>query len=219
MKGLKLIIVGLVLLISTSVQSQTTVNVNIGTAPQWGPVGYSGARYYYLPDVESYYDIQTAMFIYNVNGNWKRKKYLPTRYKNYDLYRGYKVVMVDYYGTKPYYNFKTYKVKYKKGYQGKAQKTIGAKPGKAKADKAIKAKPAKQQKQNVKPKAAPNKPAKKINKAPKQEFQKSNKQEFKNSPKEMRAPQQSNGGHKGGNGGGPGGGGNGGGNGGGKGKK
>jgi len=50
-------------------------------------------------------------------------------YSHYDLYTGYKVVMTDYHGTTPYTNHNKYKTKYKKGYRGESQKTIGAKPG------------------------------------------------------------------------------------------
>ena len=28
--------------------------------PQWGPSYYDGTRYFYLPDIESYYDIYTS---------------------------------------------------------------------------------------------------------------------------------------------------------------
>jgi hypothetical protein len=38
--------------------SQVSVNVNIGSPPLWGPSGYSNIDYYYLPDVQAYYDIR-----------------------------------------------------------------------------------------------------------------------------------------------------------------
>ena len=129
MKTIKLIIIGIVLFLSGAVRAQVAVNVNIGSPPQWGPVGYTEVRYYYLPDVEAYYDIHTSMFIYFGGGAWIHRAYLPTRYSSYDLYNGYKVVMVDYHGNSPYNNHNKYKTKYKKGYRGAAQKTIGPKPG------------------------------------------------------------------------------------------
>ena len=57
MKTLKIFIIGFVLLLAGSTQAQVSVRLNIGTPPQWGPVGYDNARYYYLPDIECYYDI------------------------------------------------------------------------------------------------------------------------------------------------------------------
>ena len=110
-------------------QAQVSVNVNLNP-PLWGPAGYSGVRYYYLPDVEAYYDVQSSMFIYNRGGKWTRGHHLPLQYNSYDLYSGYKVVMTDYRGNTPYVYFKAHKMKYAKGYHGKDQKTIGNKPGK-----------------------------------------------------------------------------------------
>ena len=94
----------------------------------WGPVGYTGARYYYLPDVESYYDVQSSMFIYYSGGAWIHRAYLPERYRGYDLYGGYKVVMKDYRGNAPYTHFNEYKKKYTRGYHGETQRTIGVRP-------------------------------------------------------------------------------------------
>ena len=130
MKSLKFIVIGMVMFIASTMQAQVSVNVNFGSPPLWGPVGYSGVRYYYLPDVEAYYDIQSSMFIYNTGGAWVHRKYLPSQYRSYDLYNGYKVVMTDYRGNTPYTNFKEYKMKYVKGYRGQAQKNIGENPGK-----------------------------------------------------------------------------------------
>lgn len=117
------------LLLAGSLQAQVSVNVNIGSPPQWGPVGYSNVQYYYLPDVEAYYDVPSSRFIYYDGGVWVHRTYLPGRYRNYDLYKGYKVVMTDYRGNTPYIHFKQHKVKYAKGYRGQAQKNIGERPG------------------------------------------------------------------------------------------
>ncbi|TDD77070.1 hypothetical protein [Flavobacterium caseinilyticum] len=127
MKALKLIIAGIIILVSGhSMQAQVTVNVNTGTPPAWGPAGYSAVDYYYLPDVQSYYDVRASQFIYLGQGKWIRSRNLPTQYRNYNLYNGYKVVLNDYRGSTPYTNFKSHKAKYYKGYKGKPQKTIGS---------------------------------------------------------------------------------------------
>lgn len=128
MKTLKLIAVGFFLFVSSLMQSQVSVNVNIGVPPPWGPVGYSNIEFYYLPDIEVYYDIRTSQFIYFQSGSWYRSRYLPTPYRNYDLYSGYKVVLRDYHGSHPYYYFNNHKAKYYKGYRGNPQKSIGKNP-------------------------------------------------------------------------------------------
>ncbi len=129
MKILKLIFLGMVIAFSGQIKAQVSVNVSIGSPPMWGPVGYSEVRYYYLPDVESYYDVQTSMFVFYEGGAWVHRRSLPGRYASYDLYNGYKVVMPEYRGETPYTEFKEHKAKYGKGYHGGAQKTIGERPG------------------------------------------------------------------------------------------
>lgn len=130
MKALKLIVIGIVLFLTGTVHAQVVVSANIGSPPPWGPYGYNEVRYYYLPDVEAYYDVKSSKFIYYSGGKWVHKKYLPAQYRNYDLYNGYKVVMTDYRGNTPYTYFPEYKIKYVKGYRGQAQKNIGERPGK-----------------------------------------------------------------------------------------
>jgi len=129
MKNFKLIVIGIVLFFAGNMQAQVSVNVNIGTPPQWGPVGYSEARYYYLPDVEAYYDVRASRFIYYSGNRWVHRTYLPSRYRNYDLYGGYKVVMNNYHGNRPYTRFRDHRRHYSKGYRGHAQRTIGHRPG------------------------------------------------------------------------------------------
>ena len=130
MKTIKLIAIVIVLFLSSTTKGQVSVNINVGSPPQWGPVGYTDVRYYYLPDVEAYYDIESSMFIYYGGGAWVHRAYLPSHFSHYDLYSGYKVVITDYRGREPYIHFTKHKTKYKKGYKGKPQKTIGTKPGK-----------------------------------------------------------------------------------------
>jgi len=129
MKSIKFIILGIGLIFASEAQAQISVNLNAGTPPQWGPSGYSNVRYYYLPDVEAYYDVQKSNFIYISGNSWVHRRALPKHYINYDLYNGYKVVMTDYQGKAPYTYFKQHKVKYAKGYRGNPQKNIGNRPG------------------------------------------------------------------------------------------
>jgi hypothetical protein len=125
---IKITLIGIILLIGFLGFNQTSVQINFGTAPSWGPSGYTSVRYYYIPEIEAYYDVKTEMFFYISNGVWIQRNYLPTRYRNYDLYNGYKVVINNYYGDKPYHNYKHYKSRYPKGYKGHYQKTNGHNP-------------------------------------------------------------------------------------------
>ena len=76
-------------------RAQITIRagVNIGSQPEWGPVGYAHAQYYYMPDIDSYYDVNAHQYVYFSNNVWVHSPGLPPRYANYDVYHGYKVVV------------------------------------------------------------------------------------------------------------------------------
>jgi len=122
--------IALMLLMSVFAHAQVSVNVNIGTPPNWGPVGYDDSRYYYLPDIDTYYDVVQSQYIYDNNGTWIRERRLPAQYRQYDLYNGYKVVLTDYKGNTPYTYHAKHRANYPKGYHGKPQKNRGPKPEK-----------------------------------------------------------------------------------------
>lgn len=128
MKTIKIAIAGLFLLVANASNAQVSVNVNIGTPPAWGPSGYSEMEYYYLPDIESYYDVRSSQFIYFGGGKWVRSTRLPRQYRNYDLYGGYKVVLNDYHGRSPYSHFDKHRVAYCKGYHGAPQRPYKPRP-------------------------------------------------------------------------------------------
>lgn len=99
----------LVFSLHAGASAQLSVNLNIGSQPAWGPTGYNHVDYYYLPDIESYYDVATGQYIYQSGGRWVFANTLPPRYRGYDLYSGYKVVVNR---PKPYLNFSRDRVAY-----------------------------------------------------------------------------------------------------------
>jgi hypothetical protein len=99
---------------TTSAQLRVGLNVNIATQPVWGPVGYDHAEYYYMPDIDVYYNVSRRQYIYMEQGRWQFAASLPARYHNYDLYSGYKVVINE---PTPYRHDQTYRTKYV-GYKG-----------------------------------------------------------------------------------------------------
>jgi hypothetical protein len=90
-------------------QVKVRLNVNIGNQPAWGPTGYDHADYYYLPDADSYYDVNAQEFVYPENGQWINARTLPPRFGHVDLYHSYKVVVNQ---PKPYQHDDVYKKKY-----------------------------------------------------------------------------------------------------------
>jgi len=61
--------------------------------PSWAPPYYSGVRYYYLPDIEAYYDLSNRDFAYMDNGQWLFSPVLPSMYSGYDLSNGFVVAL------------------------------------------------------------------------------------------------------------------------------
>lgn len=80
-------------LTATESKAQVNVHINIGSQPGWGPTGYNHADYYYLPDINCYYDINRRQFIYPNGNRWVYASALPGRYRNVNLYNTYKVVI------------------------------------------------------------------------------------------------------------------------------
>lgn len=74
-------------------QAQVNVSINIGAQPVWGPVGYDYAEYYYIPDIDAYYDVPNRTYVYYDNSRWVTMRSLPPRYQSIDLYNVHKVVI------------------------------------------------------------------------------------------------------------------------------
>jgi hypothetical protein len=124
MKTLKLIIAGIALIFSSTTQAQ--VSVTIGTPPPWGPAEAAGVRFYYIPDIGVYFDVNAGEYVYYSGGTWVHAHELPPAYGHYDLYRGYKVPLREYHGEHPWENHAVYIKTYPKGYNhGHYQKTFG----------------------------------------------------------------------------------------------
>ena len=94
---------------SADAQVNFSLGVNIGSQPDWGPVGYTHADYYYMPDINSYYDVNAHQYVYYSNRVWVHSAALPPRYSNYDVYHGYKVVVNE---RTPWVRNRTIRTKY-----------------------------------------------------------------------------------------------------------
>jgi hypothetical protein len=61
--------------------------------PYWAPPYYPGVRYYYLPDIETYYDVYTREFIFLDRARWIYSPYLPSYYSGFDLNNSFVVIV------------------------------------------------------------------------------------------------------------------------------
>lgn len=99
----------LMIMYRAGAQVSLNVNFNIGSQPVWGPVGYDYVEFYYLPDIEVYYWVPRRQYVYLSNGRWVFATYLPARYRSYNLYTGYKVVINE---PRAWNHFHSHKTKY-----------------------------------------------------------------------------------------------------------
>ncbi|NDV93686.1 hypothetical protein D0T84_01980 [Dysgonomonas sp. 521] len=80
---------------NTAEAQSVNISINIGNQPAWGPVGYDYVDYYYMPDINCYFNVNLGLFYYLDRGRWISARYLPYAYRGYDLYGMYKVVLVN----------------------------------------------------------------------------------------------------------------------------
>jgi hypothetical protein len=65
------------------------------TPPEWAPPydNPAGVQYYYMPDIECYYDVWHHEYVYMDNGSWVFSPVLPAIFAGYDLFHGHVVVL------------------------------------------------------------------------------------------------------------------------------
>jgi hypothetical protein len=97
--------------LSSTLNAQLSISLgfNVDRQPVWGPTGYDHVEYYYLPDIEVYYNVPQHRYYYNERGRWIGSSSLPSRYRGFDLYNSYKVVVNE---PAPYRNHNKYRDQY-----------------------------------------------------------------------------------------------------------
>ena len=75
------------------IEAQMHVSINIDVQPAWGPSGYNYVEYYYIPEINVYFDVINRMFYYPNRGRWISALFLPVAYSYYDFYSLYKIVL------------------------------------------------------------------------------------------------------------------------------
>ena len=85
----------LALLVAPQARAQVRMNVNVG-APAWGPQVPYGTQYYYIPEIDGYYDLYAQQYLVFDGGYWVP---LPQLY-GYDPYQFHPVVL-QYRGREP----------------------------------------------------------------------------------------------------------------------
>lgn len=121
MKKILVITFLLICRFSLTIEAQVRVNLNLSTQPIWGPEGYDHVDYYYLPEIDVFYNVPIQKYIYLERGRWTFARILPSRFNGFDLFLGNKVVINEY---KPYRRVTEYRTKYASERGNSNQKVI-----------------------------------------------------------------------------------------------
>jgi hypothetical protein len=97
---------GLAFAAPTAAQAQVSVGVTIGQ-PAWGPPVAQGTQYYYIPEIDGYYDIYNGVYIVFDGYQWVQMPYLD----GYDPYY-FHPYPVSYVGAQPWLYISTYRNRY-----------------------------------------------------------------------------------------------------------
>lgn len=117
MKSLKITLAAFIIMFTLQSNAQFSINLSLGSRAQYQNHYQNQYRnnddmnYYYLPEIEAYYEVNSATFIYNSPRGWIRSSNLPEYCRDYDVNRGYKVA-INYRGNSPYANFYSDRQKY-----------------------------------------------------------------------------------------------------------
>ena len=109
-------------LISTNIQAQTEVDL-----PNWAPKYIPETRYYYLPEIEIYYDIPSKMYIYYHENGWIRSENLPKKYRRYNLVEATKVSLFDI-GPNPYVYNENHRTQYSREHNREVKRSSNITP-------------------------------------------------------------------------------------------
>ena len=85
-----------VLATAPAAHAQAHIDINVGR-PAWGQPVPQGTQFYYIPEIDGYYDLNAQQYIVSRNGQW-----IPVAVVDgYDP-RGFHPVVLDYRGREPW---------------------------------------------------------------------------------------------------------------------
>ncbi|MGI4736728.1 MAG: hypothetical protein ACRYG7_16270 [Janthinobacterium lividum] len=90
----------------TAAHAQVGVNIQIGH-PAWGPAVPQGSQYYYVPEIDGYYDLAARNYIVQRNGRWNRFNSIP----GYNT-ANFHPVVVNYRGNQPWSQYNDHHARY-----------------------------------------------------------------------------------------------------------
>lgn len=93
-------------LASPAAHAQVSINAQFGH-PAWGPAVPAGAQYYYVPEIDGYYDLAARNYIVQRNGQWVPVATVP----GYNP-ASFHPVVVNYRGRQPWLQYRDHHARY-----------------------------------------------------------------------------------------------------------
>ena len=100
------VLVAFAALTSPAAHAQVRINAQFGH-PAWGPAAPAGARYYYVPEIDGYYDLAAQRYFVQRNGQWIPMATVP----GYNT-ASFHPVVVDYRGRQPWAQYRDHHARY-----------------------------------------------------------------------------------------------------------
>ncbi len=104
----------------TNANSQVSVTTEIQAsvaAEESLPV--LGTRYYYYPNLDTYFDTQENLYIFEQQGQWVKSKDLKSGYRGYSIFNNVRVAITDYDGDRPFTKLDEHRKQFPKNYSSK----------------------------------------------------------------------------------------------------
>lgn len=115
MKKIQLIFLSTILLFAIKTSAQIAVSINLGSRPIYHPPQRyyfeDNVDYYFLPEIEAYFDNREGLFIYYCSNRWIRSSSLPQNCGNYDVNNRIRIA-VNCNNNRPYDDFYSHRRKY-----------------------------------------------------------------------------------------------------------
>ena len=93
-------------LAAPAAHAQVGPNAQFGH-PAWGPAAPAGAQYYYVPEIDGYYDLAARHYIVQRNGRWVPVAAVPGYSPS-----SFHPVVVDYRGRQPWAQYRDHHARY-----------------------------------------------------------------------------------------------------------
>lgn len=114
----------LLLMMSLTASAQYSETTDIQSQIDQSAILVAGARYYYYPNLDAYYDTTENLYVFESNqnkGQIVKAKEVPSGYRGYSLFNGIRVAITDYDGDEPFTKIAEHRKQFPKKYTSRRQ--------------------------------------------------------------------------------------------------